>query len=545
MLTLRTSALAISSLAAAVSCTTLANYLPASAIATEPDGSWVGGYYSSWSYWAGKPGTKDLSMIKDTAGAANYITYAFLGVTTQKTLTDHLPLYGGKFLTDQQQGKPGTVVDTEALVESGVTSCPEYPEDFSACVNSYATKYMSKYAASTNGKTILLASIGGWSYTDRLNQFYQDYTSDPAVLTRFVDSTRNWLKGHPAFSGISIDWEYPGYGHSASHDGHQGEGKLYTAMMMKLRIMLNNLGGENNKHYYLTTAVVASPKKAKGEAEEGVDWQKVASSADWLDLMGFDMHGEFDVVSGMKGLAQNMSESTELQSAIDFYIKKAHVPARKIVLGGPTYAREMLVAQQPTEKNRFGYMGSLRYKGFEKYGQAFKKAYYTDNPDYFKFADNPNPEPYYPAAGMVDFTGTYSYSCFLDTLTKGAAPSQCGFLVKRDNRGAIGQPIPKGLKLSYPEPNIAWLSDNKQSVKATFAGAPNPSQPYPAYPVFTLDTQKVVRNKANKLVKANKLGGMWFWELSQDALQSPKYALFTQACKSIGHNGMCLTEKNQ
>ncbi len=544
MIKLRASALAISGLAAVISCTTLAEHLPASVSAAKPDGSWVGGYYPNWSYWQGKVGTKDLKAIKDTAGAANYIAYAFLGITTQKILSDKLPLYGGVILTNEQQGKPGTVVDTEALAETGATSCAAFPGDVSACVDSYASKYMKQYAASKENKTILLASIGGWSYTSRFNQFYKDYTSNPAVLTRFIDSTENWLKGHPAFSGVSIDWEYPGYGNDGSSStAHHGEGKLYTAMMTQLRVMLDKLGADNGKYYYLSTAVVASPTVAKGEAKEGVNWQKVGNSADWLDLMAFDIHGEFDTGLEKKTVAQGMAQPDEIQGAIDFYINKASIPARKIVLGLPAYAREMLVNDQPAEDNQFGYLGNLHYSGYQDYKNAFKQAYYSDYPDYYQFQDNPNPEPYYPVSGMVDFTGTYDYSCFLGTLTGGAATSRCDVLTSRDNRGAIGQPLPKGLKLSYPKPGIAWLSDNKQSINANFIGAPQFSHPFPAYPVFTLDTQQVVSEKADKLVKADKLGGMWFWELTGDALQNPKYALFTQACKSIGHDGLCLTQK--
>lgn len=518
------------------------------ATATEPDGSWVGGYYSNWSYWRGGGYTKDLSAIQKAAGSANYMVYAFLGITTNKTLRDKKPLYNGvTVLNDQQQGLPGTIVDPEALAQKirtgQSTYCPAYPEDASACSESYAITYMERYAKASMNRTILMASVGGWSYTQRFNEFYKDYTADPKVISRFLTSTENWLKGHPQFSGISIDWEYPGYGHSENQEGHEGEGKLYTEMITQLRIMLDKLGAANNKRYYMSTAIVASVKKAKGQARQGVDWQKVAKNVDWFDLLAFDLHGEFDAGAPKdQAIAKSMSGPDELQEVIDYYIQTEKIPAHKIILGMPAYAREMLVADKPTDSNKQGYRGNLQYPVFEGYAEAFKNAYYQDNPNYFDYQDNPNPEPYYPVGGMVDFTGAYDYQCFLSSVTGGKATNNCLTLNKMDNRGALGQLPPDELTLSYPEPEIAWLSGNEKNVAANFDAAPSSGAPYPAYPVFTLDTQEVVKEKAGKLVRANKLGGMWFWELTGDALKSPEYSLFLEACKELGRNGKCLTD---
>ncbi|MET4695616.1 hypothetical protein [Endozoicomonas lisbonensis] len=64
-------------------------------------------------------------------------------------------------------------------------------------------------------------------------------------------------------------------------------------------------------------------------------------------------------------------------------------------------------------------------------------------------------------------------------------------LTDMDNRGSEGQFPPSNLTLSYPETGVAWLSGNQKNVAANFFGAPSSGGPYPAYPVFTIDTQKV------------------------------------------------------
>ena len=507
----------------------------------EPDGHWVGGYYANWSYWRGGGSIKSLDAIKSTAGAANFITYAFLGVTTSNTLKNQLPLYGGILLSPQQQGEPGTLVDPEALAEnSTINTCPAYPDDISACVSSKVTSYLQNYTASDNQKTILMASIGGWSYTSRFSDFYQDYKKDPTVLTRFINSTENWLRGHLTFTGIDLNWEYPGYGHAHTLDkNHAGECGLYAKMLSKLRTMLNDLGTEQGKHYYLTTTIVASITKAKGETSQGVNWKTIANYVDWFNLMAFERHGEFGAAHPKnKARALSMSSPTDLQPVISYYISHG-IKSNKILLGIPAYAREMLIAQRPTQANQYGYNGNLHYSNYKNYFNAFKTEYYQNNDNYYKYQDNPNPEPHYPVGGMVDFTGAYDYQCFLSAITQGKAQNNCNVLNSLDNRGMIGQSLPENLVLSYPSPGVAWLSGNQQNIAANFVGSP--SKLYPAYPVFTMDTQATVSYKIKHLVNKNKLGGIWFWELSEDALKSPQFSLFVQACKDLNKNGKCIS----
>ncbi len=507
----------------------------------EPNGHWVGGYYSNWSYWRGGASIKKLDQIRSQAGSASFVTYAFLGVTNSAILAKKLPYYGGVKLNAKQQGTPGTVVDPEALAETQIKKCTAYPKDYSACAKAAVYPYLKSYASSNN-RIILMASIGGWSYTSRFSGFYQDYKKNPDVLNRFIESAKNWLKGHPEYHGFDIDWEYPGYGHGGTPGGsHAGEGTLYTLMMNKLRKMLDQLGNERNRHYYLTSAIVTTSIKAKGEAEQGVDWKAVGKDVDWFNIMAFDINGEFNAAKESDAEALATANPDDLKDAIEYYISIG-IPSRKLLLGLPAYAREMLVSDAPGEDNKYGYAGNLHYPGYKKFFNAFKQEYYKDNKAYFAYQDNPNAEPYYPAGGMVDATGAYDYQCFLKPVTGGKATDNCPFLKKLDNRGSIGQMPPSGLHLSSPVAGVAWLSGNQKNIKAIFKKSP--ASTYPAYPVFTIDTQDVVHYKIENLVKKYKMGGVWFWELSEDALKAPKYALFTQACKDLGENGKCLVSEN-
>ncbi|ASG68862.1 hypothetical protein CDV26_11150 [Francisella halioticida] len=67
-----------------------------------------------------------------------------------------------------------------------------------------------------------------------------------------------------------------------------------------------------------------------------------------------------------------------------------------------------------------------------------------------------------------------------------------------------------------------------------FSGAP--SQSYDDYPVFTFDTQQTVKFKIDNIVKKYDLGGVWFWTLGSDSLESSsaaKYSLFHAAYQAL------------
>jgi GH18 family chitinase len=520
------------------SLTTLSTISLASTQTTpEPDGSWVGGYYTSWSYWRGGSSLKSLDALKQSVGGANFITYAFLGITTSATIKDNKPTYGGVTIPTSHLGQPGTVVDLEALADNADGGCPGLPSDPKWCAASHVLDYLHKYSSSTSNKTILLASIGGWSYTHRFSEFYQDYENNANVLNVFLDSAVTWLKAHPSFSGLDVDWEYPGYGHDSTAGGvHTGEGILYMRMLSALRARLDTLGQQVGKHYYLTTAVVANAAKAAGEAQQGVNWSAVASNVDWINLMAFDQNAEFNLSTD--GLAHSMDDPATLQKSINYYLGVG-IPSQKMVLGMPLYGREMLVSGQPIAPT-FGYGGDLRYANYQNFFNLFSQAYYKNNPAYFNYQDNPNPEPYYPVGGMVDFTGSYDYSCFVAAISGGKASDSCFVSTAKDNRGNQGQALPVDLKVAYPDAGVSWIYGTSQSsVNALFTGAP--SQQYPGYPVFTIDTPSTVDYKVRNLVQKDKLGGVWFWELSEDSLTQPNYSLYAQACKDLGKDGKCLT----
>lgn len=503
--------------------------------AAAPDGTWVGGYYPSWSYWrvhsgfmanannrslSGLVSSQDtFKIVSPSAAKPKYVTYAFLAIKTSKNTNADVG-YGGSPI-NYQGAANGTVVDTDELLEADVAA------------KNYA--YLQDYAAQTGA--IPMASVGGWSYTQRFTDFYQDWTANPQVLDTFVNSAAAWMKNH-GFKGLSIDWEYPGFGHNGSQDQgkHQGEGAFFNTLISRLSAKLAALSQQDGVHYYLSVATSVNPSIAPGD-NGSIDWKTVAQQVDWIDLMALDINGEFNAGSpSNQAVAGSQAPLDYIQKALDFYIAQAGVPSRKIVLGVPAYARQMLVQDQPASANQFGYGGYMKYPGVDGVFNTFQSNYYAAGAPYSQaFTDSPNPEAYYPAGGAVDFTGVYPYSCFTKLLNPSATvAADCPMMLNAtpngvDNRGQGGQVLPSDIKATQVGV-YDWLYSQSQSVVQNFYGG---SGYYPAYPVFSLESKRSLDIKIDQLVRPYNLGGVWFWDYTQDSVNDPSMSLVVEAYNKL------------
>lgn len=239
---------------------------------------------------------------------------------------------------------------------------------------------------------------------------------------------------YPVFDGINIDWEYPGYGHMAKPQSQFAqEPQFFAALSKALRVRIDNIKATTGYTKVLTVALPVVPAKMTGN--NAIKWSDLANTFDWIDLMGLDVHGEFDAADANLMTPMDQAPASEMISSINYLIDSGVDPQR-IVLGLPTYTRQMLVKNKPSAANNYGYgdKGSMNPTaiGLDVYKPML-------------FTDAPNAEDYYPAGGMVDNTGVYSYNCMLQkqgSLSANYCPSPTSPPSKTDNRGLFGQPLP-------------------------------------------------------------------------------------------------------
>ncbi len=93
----------------------------------------------------------------------------------------------------------------------------------------------------------VVASVGGWGGSD---PFFH-IANDAARRAVFAASVVRFLREHPGFDGVDIDWEHPGDNGAANgvQLGSAADGQGYADLMDDLRRAVDALGRENGRRY--------------------------------------------------------------------------------------------------------------------------------------------------------------------------------------------------------------------------------------------------------------------------------------------------------
>jgi chitinase len=208
----------------------------------------------------------------------------------------------------------------------------------------------------------VVMSVGGWT----LSKYFSDVAATPATRQAFVASCIDLLlkgnlpydpatiwppqsggtgSGAGVFDGIDIDWEYPGIdpGNGAHHtptDRHNA-----TLLFQEFRRQLDAYGATTGRHYLLTADLPAGNVNSTGSFELA----DVARSVDWINLLTFDYHGSWDAWTDFNSPFSLDSKAPAVPGAImstwntagtvDYYLANG-VPANKLVVGVPFYGKE-------------------------------------------------------------------------------------------------------------------------------------------------------------------------------------------------------------
>ncbi|XP_022240292.1 chitinase-3-like protein 1 [Limulus polyphemus] len=172
-------------------------------------------------------------------------------------------------------------------------------------------------------KTIL--AIGGW------NEYpikYSNMARDPVQRKKFVISCIKFLLKH-GFDGLDLDWEYP-----ANRGGIPEDKENFVILLKELKSELSVKG-------LLLSAGVSAGQKT---VETAYDIPKVAKYLDIINLMSYDLHGDWENKTGhVAPLYARPDESPEDKTLnVDYGVKlwiNGGADPKKITMGLPVYGR--------------------------------------------------------------------------------------------------------------------------------------------------------------------------------------------------------------
>lgn len=164
------------------------------------------------------------------------------------------------------------------------------------------------------GRKVLLA-VGGWSYNDvPLEATFVSATETEKKRAGFVEAMVAMCEEY-GFDGIDMDWEHPRVdGASAGQ---------YEALML-------DLAEELHKRGKVLTSAVLSGVTPDGNIyyDAAAHSDKVLNAVDWIHVMAYD-----------GGDGERHSTYEFAVSAAEYWRDTRGVPAEKVVLGMPFYAR--------------------------------------------------------------------------------------------------------------------------------------------------------------------------------------------------------------
>ena len=173
-----------------------------------------------------------------------------------------------------------------------------------------------------------LISIGGWTGSAK----FSDVALTQASRDKFASSVVAFVTKY-GFDGVDIDWEYP------TGDGDPGnvtrpeDKDNFVLMLADLRSQLDAQGAKDSHHYLLTIALSAD----KGDYTP-LDWTKITPLLDWINVMTYDMAGDWSDVTGFNSPLYGTSSELSVDATISGLLALG-VPANKLLLGAPFYGR--------------------------------------------------------------------------------------------------------------------------------------------------------------------------------------------------------------
>ncbi|KAF8871692.1 hypothetical protein BD779DRAFT_1680159 [Infundibulicybe gibba] len=170
-------------------------------------------------------------------------------------------------------------------------------------------------------------SIGGWAFNDPPTQrVFSEVAADAGKSQTFAKSVVNFMITY-GFDGADIDWEYPV---ACERGGVPADQKNYVTLMKTLRKTFDSSGHSFGLTFTAPTSYWYL---------QHFDLPGLLESADWINLMTYDLHGVWDAESVFTGnVIGAHTNLTEIDNSLQLFIRVG-VDLNKIVLGLGFYGR--------------------------------------------------------------------------------------------------------------------------------------------------------------------------------------------------------------
>lgn len=131
----------------------------------------------------------------------------------------------------------------------------------------------------------VLIAIGGWN--DSAGDKYSKLVNNPTARRRFITHVEDFVLQNN-FDGLDLDWEYPKCWQVDCNKGPASDKEAFADFVREL--------SESFKPKGLLLSSAVSPSKRVIDA--GYDVPTLSRYLDWIAVMCYDYHGQWDKITG-------------------------------------------------------------------------------------------------------------------------------------------------------------------------------------------------------------------------------------------------------
>lgn len=193
------------------------------------------------------------------------------------------------------------------------------------------------------------AAVGGYTFGTAL---FTKVCESQQNRKYFADTSVTFLRNY-GFDGLDVDWEYP-----ASRGSPAVDKERYTLLLQELKhaFDMEVVANSSKTRLLLTAAVPPSVYYIK----KGYQVHNVCQALDYLHLMGYDFHGNWEKITDHNAPLYKSGASHPwvgrghaVANSLNYWMEKG-CPAEKIILGIPTYGRGFTLS----DPDQYGYGAS-------------------------------------------------------------------------------------------------------------------------------------------------------------------------------------------